>query len=115
MGRGWRNEIPWFRGRGTSLGVGLLYGAWPSRELLMTVEELMKVQRAEPFRPYEIIVADGTVVQVQHPEFVARSPTGRTITVYEPDGSSRILDMLLVTQIRLAEKTRRRKGKNGKK
>jgi hypothetical protein len=83
----------------------------------MTIEELLKVQRAQPFRPYEIVVADGTVLRVVHPEFVARSPLGRTITVYEEDGTSRILDRLLVTQIRLPNghgKTRRKRRDGSK-
>jgi len=79
----------------------------------MTIDELLRVQRAQPFRPYDLIVADGTVVRIEHPEFVARSPTGGTITVYEPDGTGRILDMRLVSQIRLPRQRQpRRKRKD---
>lgn len=81
----------------------------------MTIEELINVQRAEPFQPYEIVVADGAVYRVDHPDFVARAANGRTITVYEGN-AARILDMRLVTQIRLIDNEQtggKTSGRNG--
>jgi len=65
----------------------------------MTVEQLKNVIRAQPFHPFTIHMGDGRSFLVKHPEFVARSPSGRTITVYYDDESSSILDMLLVTEL----------------
>ena len=48
------------------------------------------------FRPYRIHRADGRSLDVHHPDFVARAPTGRTITVYKLDDTSEIVDLLLV-------------------
>ena len=55
--------------------------------------------KAQPFKPIRISLADGRGFMVQHPEFVARSPSGRTITVYESDESSADIDMLLVVSL----------------
>jgi hypothetical protein len=33
---------------------------------------------------------------VHHPDFVVRSPAGRTIVVYKPDDTSEIVNLLLV-------------------
>jgi hypothetical protein len=49
---------------------------------------------------------------VQHSEFTATSPSGRTITVYQADDMANIVDLLLVTdlEIRPAANGKRRKG-----
>jgi len=65
----------------------------------MTVEQLQATQHAQPFSPYRIHMADGRSLDVHHPDFVARSPTGRTIVVYKPDDTSEIVDLLLVTSL----------------
>jgi hypothetical protein len=36
---------------------------------------------------------------VKHREFMALSPSGRTITVYQADDTSHIIDLLLVTDL----------------
>jgi len=65
----------------------------------MTVEQLQATQHAKPFRPYRIHMADGRSLDVHHPDFVARSPAGRTIVVYKADDTSEIVDLLLVTSL----------------
>lgn len=40
----------------------------------MTVDELRKMLRAQPFRPFEIHLADGRSLPVNHPEVVAIVP-----------------------------------------
>ena len=65
----------------------------------MTVEQLQATQHAQPFRPYRIHMADGRSLDVHHPDFVARSPTGRTIVVYKLDDTSEIVDLLLVASL----------------
>ncbi len=62
----------------------------------MTVEQLLAMQHAQPFRPYRIHMADGRSLDVQHPDFVARSPSGRNIAVYKLDETSEIVDLLLI-------------------
>jgi hypothetical protein len=53
----------------------------------MTIEQFKDTLYQQPFRPFTIRMADGRTFQVVHPDFVARSPTGRTIIVYQPDDS----------------------------
>ena len=65
----------------------------------MTVEQLKNVQHAQPFRPFTIHLGDGRLFFVKHPDFVSRSPSGRTVIVHSDDDSFNILDMLLVTEI----------------
>ena len=65
----------------------------------MTVEQLQAIQHAQPFRPYRIHMADGRSLDVHHPDFVARSPAGRTIVVFKLDDTSEIVDLLLVARL----------------
>jgi len=65
----------------------------------MTVDQLTNVLRAKPFRPFTIHLGDGRAFLVRHPEFLSRSPSGRTIIVHQDDDSFSILDMLLVTEL----------------
>ena len=65
----------------------------------MTLEQLRKVQQARPFRPFSLHLADGRRIYVRHNEFLARSPSGRTVIVYGDEDSFDIVDLLLVTRI----------------
>ena len=65
----------------------------------MTIQQLDKAHQARPFVPITLLMADGRSYHVPHPEFMARSPTGRTVTVYEPDDTASLLDLLLMTSI----------------
>lgn len=74
----------------------------------MTVEQLKSVQLAQPFRPFTLHMGDGRAFCVKHPDFISRSPSGRTVIVYGEDDSFSILDMLLVTEVEV-----HRSGKPG--
>ncbi|MEJ2646812.1 MAG: hypothetical protein P8016_00220 [Sedimentisphaerales bacterium] len=52
-----------------------------------------------PFQPFIIHLADGRQIPVRHREFMASSPSGRTIVVYDQDDSFNIIDSLLVTSL----------------
>ena len=65
----------------------------------MIVEQLKSVLHSQPFRPFTIHMGDGRAFLVKHPDFIARSPSGRTVIVYGDDESHSILDMLLVTEL----------------
>jgi len=69
----------------------------------MNIDEMRKIQRAEPFRPYTIHVADGRAIRVEHPEFVALGPAGRTAVAFTPDGSFEIIDLRLVTTLQVVD------------
>ncbi len=65
----------------------------------MTFEQLQKMHRARPFRPFDIHLADGRTLPVEHPEMLAVPPPGRTIGVGCADGTIEIVDLLLVTSL----------------
>jgi hypothetical protein len=65
----------------------------------MSVQQLDNIHRAQPFRPFTIRVADGRAFEIPHPEFLSRSPSGRTVIVYGPEENFSVLDLLLVTEL----------------
>lgn len=65
----------------------------------MTIEQLRRVYKAQPFRPFIIHLVDGRTVPVRHPEFVLPAPTGDTVVVYQPDESFKVIDLLQVTDL----------------
>jgi hypothetical protein len=65
----------------------------------MTIEQVRQAYSAMPSRPFVLHPADGRNYSVTHPESMAFSPSGRTITVYQPDDASHIIDLLLVTEL----------------
>lgn len=79
----------------------------------MTVEQLRKVHQARPFQPFTLKLADGNHIDVKHPEFLAHSPSGRTVIVTTPDESFEVIDLLLVASIEVgngqAKKKRRKR------
>ena len=80
----------------------------------MTIQDLRKLYDERPFQPFRIHLADGRSVFVAHPEFIAFSPTGRGVIVYEPDGSFHIVDILLVTDLHAKANGHSRKKRNSK-
>lgn len=67
----------------------------------MTVEQLKNVHGVKPFRSFTIHMGDGRSFRVDHPEFLSRSPSGRTIVVHQANEGLSILDMLLVTELEI--------------
>ncbi|MFN0020022.1 MAG: hypothetical protein ACKVP0_17320 [Pirellulaceae bacterium] len=65
----------------------------------MTTEQLKNAHDAKPFRPFTIHLADGTSLEVPHPELLWRTPSGRTIFVSRGGEDVAIVDLLLVTQL----------------
>lgn len=65
----------------------------------MTVEQMREMNAARPFRPYTVHLADGRSLDIDHPEFLMFSRTGRTIVVSKPNDTFEIVDLLLVTSL----------------
>lgn len=65
----------------------------------MTIEQIHHAYRAQPFRPFVMHLADGREVPVHHREFMMTVPSGRTIIVVQPDDTTNIIDLLLVTDL----------------
>jgi len=66
----------------------------------MTIEQVRKMHRASPFQPFDIHLVDGRSLPVEHPEFLAMNPPGRTISVGLSDGTVEVVDLLLVTGLK---------------
>jgi hypothetical protein len=82
----------------------------------MTIDHVRKFFEAQPFTPFTLHLADGRQFPVISREFMALSPLGRTVAVYQPDGMIDIIDLLLVTSLKVRAPTngspKRRGGKN---
>ncbi len=67
----------------------------------MTIEKFRELWDAQPFQAFVIHLADGRSIPVAHREFMATAPSGRTVTVYQPDDRLNIVDLLLVTDLEI--------------
>lgn len=59
-------------------------------------EEIRKAQRAQPFQPFRIQMADGQSFFIDHPELMFVTRNGRTV-VFDHDGHVEILSCMLIT------------------
>ena len=67
----------------------------------MRDDNLTGVIRAVPFRPFEMIMADGARIDVRHLEWIAYAG-GRTAIVTDPDDRIQFIDVLMITMLDLA-------------
>jgi len=63
----------------------------------MDLNSIRAALRAEPFRPFELCLADGRRVPVKHPEFVALSQ--RAVVVLDEDSFSKTIEPLLIVLV----------------
>ena len=85
------------------------YIATSEGDAKMTTDQLDQVHQAKPFKPFTIHLADGTKHRVVSPEFMWRTPGGRTIFVSTGPEAAAIIDLLLVTKITIGNGERRRR------
>jgi hypothetical protein len=78
----------------------------------MTIEQLRRLHLARPFQPFDIHLANGRVLPVEHPEFLAQSPSGRTIGVGNDDGTIETVDLLLVVSLEPRPQPPPRRGRS---
>jgi hypothetical protein len=76
----------------------------------MRVEQLKRVHAANPFRPFTIHFVDGSSFRVDRPEFLSRSPSGRTIIVHQNDDGLRILEMQFATGLEVHSNSTAHRG-----
>jgi len=65
-------------------------------------ESLRELIHAEPFRPFEIVLVNGSRILVTHPEWIFHPKGARTAIVWYPDERVRIIDVGLVLELDLA-------------
>jgi hypothetical protein len=67
----------------------------------MNATTLQQAIHSAPFRPFELVLADGSRVEVRHPAFIAFAG-GRVAAVTDPDDRVNYIDVMLVTKLELA-------------
>jgi hypothetical protein len=66
----------------------------------MTIDQVRRLHRAQPFQPFRIHLADSRYLDVVHPELLAISQSGRTVIVVTGDENLyEVVDLLLVTSL----------------
>ena len=67
----------------------------------MTTEQLRATLHQQPFRPFTIRMVDGRAFEIVHADFIALSPTGRTVIVFQRDENYSVLDLLLMSELQV--------------
>ncbi len=80
----------------------------------MTNEQFTAMIRATPFLPFRIHLADGRHLNVEHPNFIMRSPSGRSAILYKADDTFEVIDLLLVSTLEDMNGTRTNGRKKNK-
>jgi hypothetical protein len=78
----------------------------------MTSERIRELYDAQPFQPFVIHTADGRKLMVQHKEFVAFAPSGRTVVVHTPEDRMHIIDLHLITAVKVKKAKSKKSGRN---
>lgn len=66
----------------------------------MTIDQLRKAIRNQPFHPFSIYLADGRELPVSHPDFMLIPPdASRTFVIAGPNEDYKIVDLLLVSSL----------------
>lgn len=72
----------------------------------MTAEQVLLRKDAVPFLPFEMLLADGRVLLIPHPDFLSVAEEEELAHVHALNGEIEVLDLLLVVSIRFpARKT----------
>jgi hypothetical protein len=64
----------------------------------MSHREIIELQDARPFHPFELTLSDGSRVVIAHPKWMLLTPDGRTLHCVFRDAPSRRVDLDHVTQ-----------------
>jgi hypothetical protein len=65
----------------------------------MTLDELRRTVKKQPFAPFTINMADGRHFEVPHPEYVGVPPEGRVFAFFDKGRHVELIDVLLVTSL----------------
>jgi hypothetical protein len=68
----------------------------------MPTEQFKATLHLQPIRPFTIRMVDGRSFGVAHPDFVAQSPSGRTVVAFQGDESYSVLDLLLMSELEVS-------------
>jgi len=65
----------------------------------MTIDQFRAALHRLPFAPFAIRMTDGRSFEVPHPDFVAHSPSGRTVIVFNTNETHSVLDLILMSEL----------------
>lgn len=69
----------------------------------MDAEAIREATHHQPFQPFTLRLADGRVLPIPHPDFIAIAPNGRRVAVFSPtDSALSILEPLLIVSLEFA-------------
>lgn len=77
----------------------------------MTLDGILEQNRARPFRPFIIHMADGRKFRVEHPEFLAISGHRTVLLGRSSNDGFDILDAMLITSLEVINSKSRRSGR----
>jgi len=63
----------------------------------MDLNSIRHALREQPFKPFDLCLADGCRVPVKHPEFVAMNQ--RIVIVTDEDSATKVLEPLLIVSL----------------
>lgn len=66
----------------------------------MELEAVRRIAKAQPFRPFEILVDGGEKIVVKHPEAIWIAPTDDFIVVQTPRDGVEIFESVNISKIR---------------
>ena len=61
--------------------------------------EVRKLMNAEPFAPFLVKTSDGKQYRVKHPDYVAISPKGGRVTLYDDEETTTTLSALHIVAV----------------
>lgn len=80
----------------------------------MVSEQIRKTLAIQPFRPFQLHLADGRVLRVRHPEFIYVPPKNeRTVYITDDDGDVEIVDALMIVSLKPTKSGEPRRRKAG--
>lgn|GEM_PF-2043421 len=65
----------------------------------MTLDQFTQQVRRQPFRPFQLVMVDGSRFTVDHPEFVSIDRRGRAVTFHAADNTRHELDSRLIQDV----------------
>jgi len=72
-------------------------------------DEVRRLMDAEPFKPFMVKASDGKQYRVKHPDYVAISPKGGRISLYDDEETTTTLSALHIVSVEtLKARTARR-------
>jgi len=65
----------------------------------VTLDQFTQQVRRQPFRPFQLVMVDGSRFTVDHPEFVSIDRRGRAVTFHAADNTRHELDSRLIQDV----------------